>query len=206
MFNKNLKYLREKFNMEQIDLAHKLGRKSSSSISEWEKGKYTPKIKTLAEIANIFKVDLDDLMNKDLTKIDKEEPVSRPLVPIVGSVAAGEPNYAVEDIEGYMTLPPNQKSADGLIYLRVKSDSMDKQFPVGSYVLIDTYSDVENGNVAVVKVNGDEATLKQVKFDYGEEKMHLIPNSHNDAHFPQMVDIDDGVSLVGKVVGMYMDI
>lgn len=68
MFDKNLKFLREKYGMEQMELADRLGRKSSSSISEWEKGKYTPKIKTLAQIANIFKVDLDDLMNKDLTK------------------------------------------------------------------------------------------------------------------------------------------
>lgn len=67
MFSENLKYLRSKFNMDQIDLAEKLGRKSSSSISEWEKGKYTPKAKTLAEIASIFSVDLDDLMNVDLS-------------------------------------------------------------------------------------------------------------------------------------------
>ena len=86
MFDKNLKYLREKFNMEQIDLATKLGRKSSSSISEWEKGKYTPKIKTLAEIANIFKVDLDDLMNIDISNVetsmlDKIVNISKQLTP-----------------------------------------------------------------------------------------------------------------------------
>lgn len=68
MFSKNLNYLRSKHGMEQLDLALALGRKSSSSVSEWERGKYTPKIKTLAEIANIFNVDLDDLMNKDLSK------------------------------------------------------------------------------------------------------------------------------------------
>lgn len=51
MFSKNLRYLRSKFDLEQMELAEKLGRKSSSSISEWEKGKYTPKAKTLAEIA-----------------------------------------------------------------------------------------------------------------------------------------------------------
>lgn len=43
MFSKNLKFLREKKNMEQLELAEMLGRKSSSSISEWEKGKYTPR-------------------------------------------------------------------------------------------------------------------------------------------------------------------
>lgn len=68
MFSKNLKYLREKFSLDQMELAEKLGRKSSSSVSEWEKGKYTPKAKVLAEIANIFSVDLDELMNVDLSK------------------------------------------------------------------------------------------------------------------------------------------
>ncbi|MFS7388578.1 helix-turn-helix transcriptional regulator [Carnobacterium maltaromaticum] len=67
MFAENLKYLREKHNMEQLELAQKLGRKSSSSISEWEKGKYTPKIGVLNDIAKLFKVDIDDLMNIDLS-------------------------------------------------------------------------------------------------------------------------------------------
>lgn len=66
MFSDNLKYLREKNNMDQIELATKLGRKSTSSISEWEKGKYQPKAGVLSDIAHIFNVSLDDLMNKDL--------------------------------------------------------------------------------------------------------------------------------------------
>lgn len=67
MFANNLKYLREKHNMDQLDLAIKLGRKSSSSVSEWEKGKYTPKIGVLNDIAEIFNVSITDLMNKDLS-------------------------------------------------------------------------------------------------------------------------------------------
>ncbi|QPB61133.1 helix-turn-helix domain-containing protein [Enterococcus faecalis] len=70
MFAKNLKYLREKYNLEQIELAEKLNRKSASSISEWEKGKYTPKIGTLNDIAEIFHVSITDLMNKDLSVLE----------------------------------------------------------------------------------------------------------------------------------------
>lgn len=66
-FASNLKYLRLKNNMEQLELANLLGRKSSSSISEWEKGKYTPKSGLLSDIAVIFDVTLTDLMEKDLT-------------------------------------------------------------------------------------------------------------------------------------------
>lgn len=73
MFSQNLKYLRNKHDMEQIDLAHKLGKKSASSISEWEKGKYTPKIKTLNDIASIFNVTINDLMSVDLSSENKQK-------------------------------------------------------------------------------------------------------------------------------------
>ena len=67
MFAQNLKYLRTKSNMEQFELAQKLGRKSSSSISEWESGRYTPKIGILNDIAEIFQISIYDLMNTDLS-------------------------------------------------------------------------------------------------------------------------------------------
>ncbi|ARW23057.1 XRE family transcriptional regulator [Levilactobacillus brevis] len=80
MFSDNLKYLREKNNMSQIELATKLGRKSTSSISEWEKGKYQPKAGVLSDIAYIFNVNLDDLMNKDLRN---ENEVSSPKLDVL---------------------------------------------------------------------------------------------------------------------------
>lgn len=73
MFSQNLKYLRNKHDMEQIDLAHKLGKKSASSISEWEKGKYTPKMKTLKDISDIFNVSINDLMSIDLSEQSQPE-------------------------------------------------------------------------------------------------------------------------------------
>mgnify|MGYP000854388051 FL=1 len=66
MFAKNLKYLRQLHNIDQLQLAEALGRKSASSISEWESGKYTPKIGVLSMISSYFNVDLDDMMTKDL--------------------------------------------------------------------------------------------------------------------------------------------
>mgnify|MGYP000963000694 FL=1 len=71
-FATNLKFLRQKHGLEQVDLATRLGRKSSSSISEWEKGKYTPKAGVLNDIANIFGVSLSKLMSTDLTNPSSE--------------------------------------------------------------------------------------------------------------------------------------
>lgn len=67
MFAKNLKYLRAKRGYDQQTFAGMIHR-SVSTISEWESGKYTPKAGILADIANIFGVKLDDMMNIDLSK------------------------------------------------------------------------------------------------------------------------------------------
>lgn len=72
-FASNLKLLHQKYKMEQIDLANRLGRKSSSSVSEWEKGKYTPKAGVLNDIAKIFNISLSELMTKDLSKPSEDE-------------------------------------------------------------------------------------------------------------------------------------
>lgn len=67
MFAKNLKYLRAKRGYDQQTFAEMIHR-SVSTVSEWESGKYTPKAGILADIANMFGVKLDDMMNKDLSK------------------------------------------------------------------------------------------------------------------------------------------
>lgn len=207
-FSSNLKFLRRKFDETQLELAEFLGRKSLSSVSDWERGKSIPNAGTLNQIAERYNVRIDDLLERDLSKAKTTYTLEdMKVVPIVGKVAAGTPNYAEEDIIGYMTTPPNKNTNKDMIYLEVSSDSMDKQFPVGSYVLIDTSVQIENGDVAVVKINSDEATLKQVKFDYDNEKMYLIPNSNNENYYPQVVDIkEEEVILVGKVIGMYQSI
>jgi len=104
-----------------------------------------------------------------------------------------------------MSLPPDKKKKDGMIYLEVTSDSMDMKFPVGSYVLIDTQAQVENGDVAAVKLNGEEATLKKVKFIEDNLSLLLIPQSHNEDYYPQKVNIEEAeVKVIGKAVGMYL--
>ncbi|MCL0312836.1 helix-turn-helix domain-containing protein [Apilactobacillus sp. TMW 2.2459] len=70
LFAKNLRYLRTKFDMEQKELAEKLGRKSTGTISDWEAGRYTPKLGTLSDIASIFNVNIDKMMKTDLSKAE----------------------------------------------------------------------------------------------------------------------------------------
>lgn len=201
MFSENLKFLRERFGMEQIDLAKKLGRKSSSSISEWEKGKYTPKMATLKQIAEIFNVNIDDLMKKDLKNPTDEviQPLPVKEIPIVSQISAGLPIYAEENILEHTYIATKKLNSNKEIFgLRVNGDSMDKEFRDGDVVIVEKDAVVENGQIAVVQVNGYNATVKRVRYE--KDRIILIPESNNPAHYPQVYSQDDEVKIIGKVV------
>ena len=197
----NIKTLMSQHGIDRKQLSNDL-QISYTTISDWINAKTYPRIDKIELLANYFNVNKSDLVE------NKNQPIEMPaLVPILGKVAAGKPEYAQEDIEGYMTLPPSKVSNKGLMYLKVKSDSMDKMFPVGSYVLVDTEATIDNGNVAVVKINDNEATLKKVKFNDDKEEIILIPESTNDIHTPTFYQANEtDVFLIGKVIGMYMDL
>lgn len=201
MFSENLKFLRERFGMEQIDLAKKLGRKSSSSISEWEKGKYTPKMATLKQIAEIFNVNIDDLMKKDLKNPTDEviQPLPVREIPIVSQISAGLPIYAEENILEHTYIATKKLNSNKEIFgLRVNGDSMDKEFRDGDVVIVEKDAVVENGQIAVVQINGYNATVKRVRYE--KDRIILIPESNNPAHYPQVYSQDDEVKIIGKVV------
>lgn len=190
-----------KSNLTQSELSRRAG-VHKSSLSAWIKGDYEPKQDNVYRLAKALNVSEAWLMG-----IAEDYKPHNRLVPITGNIAAGTPNISVEDIIGYMSAPPDRNKTEGLMYLKVISDSMDKKISEGSYALVDTTADVENGNIAVVKINGDEATLKQVKFGDDKKSVMLIPDSHNPNHFPVLLDVEkDEVYIVGKVIGVYQSI
>lgn len=204
-FSKNLKYLRKKNGVEQMQLAEHLGRKSSSSISDWEKGKYTPKTGTLNEIAKYFHVSLSELVEEDLSKIPSNvSSVSKTIpIPILGTIACGEPITAEENIEGYREEVSDFLPGGNLFYLKTKGDSMTPTIPLGSYVLIREQPEVEDGEIAAVLVNGDtEATLKRIKRQ-GDIVM-LVPD--NSDYQPYIITEDNPAKILGKAIKFSADL
>lgn len=205
MFAKNLKYLREKSGMEQIDLAHQLGRKSSSSISEWEREKYTPKIGVLSQIASIFNVEMDDIMNKDLSFkpsniIEIKETKN---IPVLGIIACGNPILAQENIIDNIAFPTELLPPGNIFFLRSQGDSMEPVIKDGSYVMVRKQDDCENGEIAAVLVNGDEeATLKRVR-KLGEM---VLLEAINEDYEPYVVTKDNPARIIGKAVKVLNDL
>ena len=117
-FNTNLRYLRNRNGIEQLELANMLGLKSASAVSEWEKGIRIPNAGVLSDLANIFNVTIDSLMHINLEKysIGTSNPI-----PLLGTIAAGLPILAEQNIEDYFNL---DSSVHADFALRIKGDSM----------------------------------------------------------------------------------
>lgn len=115
-------------------------------------------------------------------------------LPVLGTVAAGKPRLAEEDIEGYFSVPDNFLVGEGFI-LVVKGDSMiEDGIHDGDYVIVRRQSTAENGET-VVALMDSEATVK--RFYREASRVRLQPaNSAMSAIY-----VND-VTLAGKVVGL----
>ena len=124
-------------------------------------------------------------------------------IPVVNSVSAGMPTYNETDVIDYISVMntsiKNDKEYFGLI---VSGDSMDLEFKDGDIVVVEKDAQVENGEIAVVAVNGYDATVKRIKRDYDRNIIMLIPESTNREHETQIYSMSDDVHIIGKVVGM----
>jgi len=195
-FASNLRYLRTKRNLEQLELAQLLGRKSASSISEWEKGSYTPKAGILSDIARIFDVDLTELMHKDLTGSEvRITPITdNSPIPLLGTIAAGAPILAEEHIEEYFNIDSKIK-AD--FALRIKGDSMiNAGINEGDIVFIREQCTLENSQIGAILIDS-EATLKKFYQDNGT----VILQSENKA-YPPMIFKEGHMRILGKLVAV----
>ena len=124
--------------------------------------------------------------------------------PVYGRISAGQPNWAEECLEGYLPIDPNLMSIvdpQDHFFLRVNGESMNKIIRNGAYALIHKQETVENGEIAVVLVNGDEATLK--KFSKQGDLIILEPMSDNLNFNTQVYGKDTQIQVLGKYVGKF---
>ena len=96
-------------------------------------------------------------------------------IPVLGLVRAGIPMDAVEYIIDYEEISEDMARQGEFFGLQIKGDSMEPRITEGDVVIVRKQPDVESGEIAIVLVNGDEATIKKVqKFEGG---INLIPSN-----------------------------
>lgn len=201
MLSKRLAYLRKNKEITQEQIANIIG-VSRPTYTAYEMGRRQPDYETLQKLADFFGVTIDYLLgrtdapNPSLpTGAMSLGPMKK--IPIIGVIRAGEPLLVRENIIGYEYIPEEfAHNGSDYFFLQVKGDSMINAFIApGSLVLVRKQECIEDGQIAVVLVNGDEATIKKVKF--ADSKVMLIPANPN--YEPQVYDANE-VRIIGRVV------
>ena len=180
ILSQNLRSLMDKNNKDRNQICDDLGLKYTT-FTDWVNGKKYPRIDKIELLANYFKVRKSDLIEDQSQKENKFgadiiDLSNMKRIPILGRIRAGMPIYAVENIEGY-TLTDLNGGAE-YFGLRVTGDSMNAaRIHEGDIVIVRRQDIVENGQIAVVLIDGQDATLK--RFNRDGDIVTLMPQSTN---------------------------
>lgn len=116
-------------------------------------------------------------------------------VPLIGTVAAGQPIFATENYEGFYSIPGNFFSGEDLFMLNVQGDSMiDIGMYDGDKIIVRKQETADNGDIVVALVD-DSATVKRFFKRNGKIILHPENESMHDFVF-------DNVKILGKVIGL----
>lgn len=195
MFAKNLRYLREKYDLTQKELARRMGCSAVSTVTKWETGDNKPRYEGMVKLAQIFNVSVDDLMYKDLSEPQPAESSQSVRIKVYGSVPAGIALEAIEDVVGWEDIP-KEWTTGGREYfaLKVRGDSMSPKYLNGDTIICRKQCDCESGQDCVVYVNGYDATLKRVIKGNGVIVLQPINPIYETKVYT------DGISIAGTVV------
>ena len=166
--SKNIRYYMDLHGKTRQDMCDALGVKYTT-FTDWYNGKSYPRIDKIEMMANFFNITKADLVEEPSKKHSKF------LIPVLGTVRAGIPIEAVENIIDYEEISEDMARQGEFFALQIKGDSMEPRICEGDVVIVRKQSDIDSGDTAIVLVNGEEATIKKVqKFDGG---INLIPSN-----------------------------
>jgi len=184
----------------QADVIRELGI-AEATVRSWFNGEKYPRIDKLQLLADYFNVPRSRITEEQTGILQRVSSIVR--IPILGTITCGEPILAEENFDGYREEIGDFLPTGQLFFLKTKGDSMVPTVPVDSYVLIRKQENVEDGEIAAVKVNGDEeATLKRVKRQ-GDIVMLVADNKEYD---PYIITEDNPATIIGKAVKISIDL
>lgn len=190
----NIRRLLKERNKTQNELADYVG-VSKTSVSEWISAKKYPRIEKIQAISDFF-----DVYRTDITESYTSNKSKAIRIPVLGKVIAGIPIEAVEEILDYEEIDEKMARTGEFFALQIKGDSMAPIIAPGDIVIVRKQNDVDSGQIGIILVNGDEATVKKVIKK--ENGIMLVAN--NSAYDPMFFDAYDiqtkPVKIIGRVI------
>lgn len=197
IFSKNLEYYMSKKRINNVELAQILN-VSESTVGKWLLKKSFPRMGLVEKMAMYFGINKSQLLEE---RIDGSQLRSSGIkIPVLGRISAGLPLYATEDIIDYEEISEEQNRTGEFFCLQINGSSMEPRMTTGDVVVVRKQKNVENGEIAVVIVNGNDATVKKVK--HTEEGLILIPtNPTFETIYYTSKEVQElPVKIIGKVV------
>ena len=198
-----LKFLRESKGLSLRKLAEHIN-VHFSTLGSYERGRRNPDLETLKMLAEFYNVSIDYLLGLvddpqghlkgevELPRFDKPQKT----VPLLGKVSAGQGIPAEEDIIGFIPLEPGE-NAD--FALKVKGHSMHPLLQDGDIVFVRKQPVARNGQLAVVRINGDEGVIKK----FYKDRSGVTLRSENPEYPPIYIKKDkwdNECEIIGVVV------
>lgn len=189
--------LRKERDLQQKEVAAAIGM-NRIVLNRIELGKRPLRDDEAVALADFFHVTTDYLL-KGVTAQPRDKKGVR--IPVLGRVVAGIPIEAVEEILDYEEITPELAATGEFFALQVRGDSMLPKLEEGDVVIVKKQADVETGDIAIVLVNGDEATIKQVKKVNGGIMLYGFNPDVYEPHFYSNQQIEElPVRILGKVI------
>ena len=178
--------------------------------TRWKNGTI-PNDKTLVKIADYFGITTDELLGYiDIDSVPNLQSVDELVVfEEIRVISAGYDGQAIEEHTGKkIDLPTSMlrgHKKEDFFVLRVKGNSMYPKLIDGDNILCQRCSSVDSGDTAVVLYDGNEATVKQVRYKQGEDWLELIPvNPEYETKRIEGLDLEQ-CRVLGKVVKLIRD-
>ena len=178
---------------------------SKSHLSQYVNGKSNPDNEKIFLLSKVFGVTEAWLLGYNVPRYERIENTGPQTpqglkIPVLGTVAAGIPISAVEEILDYEEVPQSWKNQGEFFGLRIKGDSMKPDINHGDTVIVRKQSTANNRDVVITLVNGDDVTCK--KFEKLDNGIILISNNseYSPMYFSNEEVVTKPVVILGRVV------
>lgn len=174
-----IKNIRKKYKLSQSEFANLLN-VHQTAVSQWENNRTKPDINIAKAISQKFNISLDIILDNTLSNAKSFSYNASGIlkIPVYGSIPAGIPMEAIEDILGYEEVPEDwARGGREFFALKINGDSMEPEYRSGDIVIFLRQSDCENNEDCAVSINGNDWTFKRVeKLEGGVLIKPLNPN------------------------------
>lgn len=193
------KRLRKEKGLTQVELA-KILHVNQSTPSKWEKNIAIPDPVMLKQLSSFYGVSVDYLLGRTDNPTPDTLPTATVKIPLLGNIAAGQPIEAIENVEDYVYISEDMSRHGTYFALKVKGNSMEPRIYEGDIAIIRHQGSVNCGEIAAVKVNGDDVTLKKVEYVKDGVKLIGLNPSFTPLFYTTAECVQKPLTILGKLV------